>query len=50
MKTLLAQKKQKKVKKKSILVVGDPLLNGIEKSKLSRSRHLRVQPISGGKI
>ena len=42
--------KTKKVKKKSILVVGDSLLNGIEESKLSKSRHIRVQPISGGKI
>ena len=38
------------MKKKSILVVGDSLLNGIEESKLSKSRHIRVQPISGGKI
>ena len=28
----------------------DSLLNGIEESKLSKSRHIRVQPISGGKI
>ena len=40
----------KKLKKKSILVVGDSLLNGIEESKLSKTRHIRVQPISGGKI
>ena len=42
--------KTKKLKTKSILVVGDSLLNGIEESKLSKSRHIRVQPISGGKI
>ena len=42
--------KTKKVKKKSILVVGDSLLNGIEESKLSKLRHIRVQPTSGGKI
>ena len=42
--------KTKKVKKKSILVVVDSLLNGIEESKLSKSRHIRVQTISGGKI
>ena len=42
--------KIKKIKKKSILIVGDSLLNGIEESKLSKSRHIRVQPISGAKI
>ena len=26
------------------------MLNGIEESKLSKTRHIRVQPISGGKI
>ena len=40
----------KKIKKKSALVVGDSLLNGIEESKLSKDRHIRVQPISGAKI
>ena len=40
----------KKIKKKSVLVVGDSILNGIEKSKLSKDRHIRVQPISGAKI
>ena len=40
----------KKIKKKSVLVVGDSLLNGIEESKLSKDRHIRVQPISGAKI
>ena len=39
-----------KIKKKSVLVVGDSLLNGIEESKLSKDRHIRVQPISGAKI
>ena len=40
----------KKIKKKSVLVVGNSLLNGIEESKLSKDRHIRVQPISGAKI
>ena len=40
----------KKIKKKSVLVVGDSLLNGIEESKLSNDRHIRVKPISGAKI
>ena len=40
----------KKIKKKSVLVVGDSLLNGIEESKLSKDTHIRVQPISGAKI
>ena len=40
----------KKIKKKSVVVVGDSLLNGIEESKLSKDRHIRVQPISGAKI
>ena len=40
----------KKIKKKAVLKVGDSLLNGIEESKLSTDRHIRVQPISGAKI
>ena len=40
----------RKIKKKYVLVVGDSLLNGIEESKLSKDRHIRVQPISGAKI
>ena len=40
----------KKIKKKSVLVVGDSLLNGIAESKPSKDRHIRVQPISGAKI
>ena len=50
LKIYLVVKNFKKLKKKSILVVGDSLLNDIEESKLSKSRHIRVQPISGGKI
>ena len=38
-----------KIKKKSVLVVRDSLLNGIEESQLSNDRHIRVQPISGAK-
>ena len=33
-----------------MLVVGDSIVNGIEESKLSKTRHIRVQPIPGGKI
>ena len=40
----------KKTKKKSVLVVRDSLLNGIEERKLSKDTHIRVQPISGAKI
>ena len=40
----------KKIKKKSVLVVGNSLLNGIEESKLSKDRHIRVQPIFAAKI
>ena len=32
------------------MIVGDSMLNGIEESKLSKTRHIRVQPIPGGKI
>ena len=39
-----------KIKKKTVLIVGDSMLNGIEESKLSKTRHIRVQPIPGGKI
>ena len=40
----------RKIKKKTVLIVGDSMLNGIEESKLSKTRHIRVQPIPGGKI
>ena len=33
-----------------MLVVGDSMVNGIDESKLSKTRHIRVQPIPGGKI
>ena len=32
------------------MIVGGPMLNGTEESKLSKTRHIRVQPIPGGKI
>ena len=35
---------------KTALVVGDSMVNGTEESKLSKTRHIRVQPITGGKI
>ena len=40
----------RKIKKKTVLIFGDSMLNGIEESKLSKTRHIRVQPIPGGKI
>ena len=45
-----ANTKYKKIKKKTVLVVGDSMANGIEESKLSKTRDIRVQPIPGGKI
>ena len=39
-----------KIKKKTVLIVGDSMSNGFEESKLSKTRHIRVQPIPGGKI
>ena len=32
------------------MIVGDSMLNGIEESKLSKTRHIRVQSIPSGKI
>ena len=40
---------KKKKKKKNVLIVGDSMLNCIKESKLSKTRHIRVQPIPGGK-
>ena len=40
----------RKIKKKTVLIVGDSILNGIEESKLSKTRQIIVQPIPGGKI
>ena len=40
----------KKIKKKTVLIVGDSMLNGIEESKLLKTRHIRVQRIPGGRI
>ena len=45
-----ANTKYKKIKKKTVLVVGDSMANGIEESKLSKTRDIRVQPVPGGKI
>ena len=45
-----ANTKYKKIKKKTVLVVGDSMANGIEESKLSKTRDIRLQPIPGGKI
>ena len=42
-------KKAKKIKKKTIVIAGDSMVNGIEQSKLSQTRHIRVQPLSGAK-
>ena len=40
----------KKIKKKTVLIIGDSMLNGIEESKLSKTRHIRVQPIPGATV
>ena len=40
----------RKIKNKTVLIVGDSILNGIKENKLSKTRHIRVQPIPGGKI
>ena len=40
----------RKIKNKFVLIVGDSMLNGIKENKLSKTRHIRVQPIPGGKI
>ena len=32
-----------------MLIVGDSMVNGVEGSKLSKTHHIRVQPIPGGK-
>ena len=45
-----ANTKYKKIKKKTVLVVGNSMIHGIEESKLSKTRHIRVQPTTGGKI
>ena len=37
-------------KKKTVLIVKDSMLNGIEESKLSKTRHIWVQPIPNGKV
>ena len=42
-------RKLPKNKKKNVLIVGDSMLNGIEESNLLKTRHIRVQPIPGGK-
>ena len=45
-----ANTKYKKIKKKTVLVVRYSMVNGMEQSKLSKTRHIRVQPIPGGKV
>ena len=45
-----ANTKYKKIKKKTVVVVGDFMVNGIEESELSKTRLIWVQPIPGGKI
>ena len=39
----------RKIKKETVLIVGDTMLKDTEESKLSKTRHKRVQPIPGGK-
>ena len=43
-------KNYRKIKKKTVLIVGDFMLNGIEERKMSKTKHMRVQHILGGKI
>ena len=38
--------KANKNQKKTILIVGDSMVNGIEESKLSQTRNTSVQPLS----
>ena len=45
-----ANTKYKKVTKKTVPVAGDSMVNAIEESKLSKMRHIPVQPKPGGKI
>ena len=45
-----ANTKYKNIKKKTGLVVGHCMVNGIEESKLSKTCHIRVKTIPGGKI
>ena len=45
-----ANSKYKKVTKKTVPVAGDSMVNAIEESKLSKMRHIPVQPKPGGKI
>ena len=39
----------RKLQKKTVLIVRNFMLNDIEESKLSKTRHIRVHPIPGGK-
>ena len=45
-----ANTKYKKIKKKTVLVVEDSMVNAIEESKLSKTCHIQVQPMLGSKI
>ena len=38
------------MKNKTVLVVGDSMVNEIEESKLWKTCHIRLQPLPGGKI
>ena len=42
--------KAKNTKKKTILIVCDNMVSGIEESKLSKTSHIRAQPLSVAKI
>ena len=42
--------KAKNTKKKTILIVCDNMVSEIEESKLSKTSHIRAQPLSGAKI
>ena len=44
------QKITKKIKTKTVLIAEDSMLNSIEERELSKTKHIRVQPIPGGKM
>ena len=43
-------KNYRKIKKNNVLIVGDSMLNGNKESKLSKTRHIRVQPFRVKKL
>ena len=43
-------KNYRKIKKNNVLIVGDSMLNGNKESKLSKTRHIPVQPFRVKKL